>query len=457
MDYLDFDLQILPGTGRDYPVAVLRSPAGEARAIMQFPFDQLALESRLDKLQIALLRSGGKRRSVPSPEEQAVQDFGKTLFNAVFSGEIRSCYDVSDERAAREDRGLRLRLRIEDPKLATLPWEYMYDARRGEYICLSRNTPVVRYLDLPQATQSLQVKPPLRILGMIANPSDLGPLDVDREKARVEQAVADLRARDLVEVHWLEGQTWQDLQKAMRGGPWHIFHFVGHGGFDAGADEGLVALVGENGRAQYLHATQLGRLLADHRSLRLVVLNACEGARGGEDVFSGTASILVRRGIPAVLAMQYEITDGAAIEFARAFYEALGDGLPVDAAAGEARKAVSLTIANTVEWGTPVLYMRTPDGVLFDMATAVAPLKSPPVLEEQLVKPVSVKPPEPVQMTPAQTAAQPVPASIARQSVPSSQPITRLKLACRARWLWPILRRSGWAGSACCRFSHRNA
>ena len=89
MDYLDFDLQILPGTGRDYPVAVLRSPAGEARAIMQFPFDQLALESRLDKLQIALLRSGGKRRSVPSPEEQAVQDFGKVLFDALFTGEIR--------------------------------------------------------------------------------------------------------------------------------------------------------------------------------------------------------------------------------------------------------------------------------------------------------------------------------------------------------------------------------
>ena len=41
-----------------------------------------------------------------------------------------------------------------------------------------------------------------------------------------------------MEVSWLEGQTWRDLQKAMRGGPWHVFHFVGHGGFDPGADEG---------------------------------------------------------------------------------------------------------------------------------------------------------------------------------------------------------------------------
>ena len=187
-----------------------------------------------------------------------------------------------------------------------------------------------------------------------------------------------LCARGLVTVSWLEGQTWRDLQREMQGGPWHIFHFVGHGGFDDGKDEGFVCLTGEDGRAQPLGATQLGRLLADHRSLRLVLLNACEGSRGGgRDVFSSTASILVRRGVPAVLAMQYEITDGAAIEFARAFYEALSRGLSVDAAVAEARKAVSLEVANTVEWGTPVLYMRTPDGVLFDVVPGPVYVKAP--------------------------------------------------------------------------------
>ncbi|MCB0203085.1 MAG: CHAT domain-containing protein, partial [Anaerolineae bacterium] len=112
--------------------------------------------------------------------------------------------------------------------------------------------------------------------------------------------------------------------------------------------------------------TELGRLLADHWTLRLAVLNACEGARGSDhDLFSSTASILVQRGLPAVLAMQYKITDHAAVELSRAFYESLADGLPVDAAVAEARKAVSLAISNTVEWGTPVLTMRAPDGVLF--------------------------------------------------------------------------------------------
>ncbi len=167
---------------------------------------------------------------------------------------------------------------------------------------------------------------------------------------------------------WLEGQTWRDLQRAMRRGPWHIFHFIGHGGFDRATDEGLIALADDAGRSHLLRATDLGRLLDDHYPLRLVLLNSCEGARGGErDAFSGTAATLVRRGIPAVLAMQYEITDEAAVEFSRSFYEAVADGLPVDAAVSEARTAVGICLGDTLEWGTPVLYMRSPDGRVFDV------------------------------------------------------------------------------------------
>jgi CHAT domain-containing protein len=178
----------------------------------------------------------------------------------------------------------------------------------------------------------------LRILGMIASPDDLPPLNVERERQRVERAVASIQESGLVELTWLQGGTWQDLQRAMRKGPWHIFHFVGHGRFDVNQDEGVVALVGEHGETDDLTASQIGRLLADHPSLRLVMLNACEGARGGKkDIFSGTAATLVRRGIPAVVAMQYEITDRAAIEFARTFYEAVSDEMPLDAAVAEAQ------------------------------------------------------------------------------------------------------------------------
>ena len=190
--YLDFDLEIGLGQGREYPVAVLRSPAGEARETMRFPFDELQLESRLKDLQIALLRSGGKRRRILSPEEQAVQAFGGALFNALFTGEVRSRYDVSQERAAQGEVGLRIKLRIAAPELAALPWEFLYDSRQADFVCLSRNTPVVRYLECAQPVQPLAVTPPLRILGLIASPSDQEPLDVGRERQRVEDALKSL-------------------------------------------------------------------------------------------------------------------------------------------------------------------------------------------------------------------------------------------------------------------------
>jgi hypothetical protein len=332
---------------------------------MHFPFDDWELENKLLALENALLRSGGSRRGI-SPEEQTVQEFGERLFKALLIGDVKTRYEVSLSEARRQDKGLRLKLHIEPPKLALLPWEFLYDPDSGEYLCFSSSTPLVRYVDLPRPVGQLPVSPPLRILGMVVSPTDLPQLNVEYERRLVEEALKILRTKGLVELTWLEEQTWSALQEAMWGGPWHIFHFVGHGDFDRNSGEGRVAFSDETGRQVVLPARNLARLLDDHRDLRLAFLNSCEGAKGSEgDPFSGTAATLVRRGVPAVLAMQYQITDKAAIEFSRAFYHAIANNLPVDAAVAAARTAVSMY--DTLEWGTPVLYMRSPDGRLFDI------------------------------------------------------------------------------------------
>src|SRR5690606_5452943 len=109
--------------------------------------------------------------------------------------------------------------------------------------------PIIRYVELPRVIQPLAVSGPLRILGMIASPNDLPALDVERERQRVVEAVKGLQANGLVELTWLEGQTWQALQRALRRGPWHIFHFIGHGSFNRSRDEGEIALADEQGRS----------------------------------------------------------------------------------------------------------------------------------------------------------------------------------------------------------------
>jgi len=219
---------------------------------------------------------------------------------------------------------------------------------------------------------------------MIASPVDLPPLNVMREKQRINEAVRDLLEKGLIELVWMEGQTWRDLQKAMRQGPWHVFHFIGHGGFNRITDEGLIALAEENGKSNFMSATKLGRLLADEYPLRLVILNSCEGAKCSQnDTLSSTAATLVRRGISCVLAMQYAISDKAAIEFARTFYEALTDLLPIDAAVAEARKAIDQSASFTMEWGIPVLYMRSTDGILFEIAKTQKPVHARTPFETQ--------------------------------------------------------------------------
>lgn len=367
VEYLDFEIEIGHGEGRLFPVEVIRSPAGERRGRMRFPFTELELENSLLKLQNALLSGQtGTRRSAATPIEAPIEKFGGELYEALFNDDIQTCYELSRREAQIQGKGLRLKLRLTDPQLAVLPWEFLFDKSQGEFVALSSNTPIVRTIDLPRVVQPLRITPPLKVLGMVASPDDLPPLNVEREKQRVERAIEPLRERGAVEITWLETGTWQELQRMMRKGPWHVFHFVGHGRYDTNLEEGTLALVGKTGETDNLTATQMGRLLADHPSLRLVLLNACEGAKGGDhDVFSGTAATLIRRGLPAVVAMQYEITDRAAIAFAQTFYESVAEGLPLDASVAEARKAVSFSTTSTVEWGTPVLFMQSSDGVLF--------------------------------------------------------------------------------------------
>jgi len=279
--------------------------------------------------------------------------------------------DASVQQVESADAGLRIRLRLaECPELSDLPWEYLYDRDARRFLALSEWTPVVRYLDLASRIRPLPVHPPLRILVMAASPSDFEPLDVKAEWTKVRDALRDVRRSGRVEVERVRTGTMADLRRQLRRSEYHVFHFIGHGRYDPQTQDGVLALEGPDGRAQLISGADLGALLHDHRSLRLALLNSCEGARGGRtDPYAGTAQSLIYQGIPAVVAMQFEITDGAAITFAHSLYEAVADGYPLDAAMSQARNAIR-DQPNPVEWATPVLYLRAPDARVFDVSTA---------------------------------------------------------------------------------------
>ncbi|OIO88093.1 MAG: hypothetical protein AUK03_16890 [Anaerolineae bacterium CG2_30_64_16] len=383
INYLDFDL-LVERAAEGYRARVVDSPAGQASATFSLPFSDLELENLL--LRIGRPRRGLRR--VDSPEVQAARSFGERLFTAVFHDEVRASLRSSLDEAGRQDAGLRLRLRLTDaPELLSLPWEYLYNPALNRFLALSAETPLVRYLELPERIRPLAVAPPLRVLVMISAPADCPPLDVEREWMKLNQALGDLQQRGLVTVERLDKATLAALQQQLRRGEYHVFHFIGHGAFDPQTQDGVLILEDEAGRGRPVSGQDLGTILHDERTLRLAVLNACEGGRTGrDDPFAGAAQSLVQQGIPAVIAMQFEISDEAAATFAREFYAAIADGYPVDAALAEARKAI-FAQGNGLEWGTPVLYLRAPDGRIFDLAP-VAGLKPPlpPPAKEQKVE-----------------------------------------------------------------------
>lgn len=373
---VSLELDVSGADGR-YRVEARSTVGGEGVGEFVLERERHGIEQGLQRLRLALLSSAASTRRRPSRDEQAVQHLGGLLFNRLVSGDVRMLLDTTRQIAAQQSRPVRLVLRIRPPELAALPWEFLYDARRDDYLALSM--PLVRYTDILEPVRPLLVSSPLRILGMSSRPGTLDELDAAAEQAHLQRALQDLRGTGQVELTWGTGETWRDLLHALRQAPWHILHMVGHGGFDEVAGEGVFYLTGEGGGSYPLRASRLAQVLTNHSSLRLVVLNSCESAVGNSsDIFSSAAATLIRRGVPAVLAMQFEISDRAAIEFTRSFYEAVAAGRPIDAAVRDARLAVSLTRPDSLEWGTPVLYLRQSDGRIFDVAPSVTAAPGPP-------------------------------------------------------------------------------
>ena len=364
MNYRDFDL-LLERAPKGFRAQVLNSPAGQASIEFQLPFSDVELENCLLKLG----RPARTVRRIESNEMTTAKTFGGALFNAVFADDVRACLRSATDEARREKTGLRLRIRVADPELADLPWEFLYNPAVNRFLALSVHTPLVRYVDLPELIQPIAVRPPIHVLVMISSPSDYPALDVEAEWKRLQESLADLIAAGTIAIDRMDDATLGELQRRLRRSQYHIFHFIGHGEFDQNLQEGVLLLERENQHGHRVGSQYLGMLLHDHDSLRVAILNACEGARSSrQDPFAGSAQSLVQQGIPAVIAMQFEIADDVASTFAHEFYGALADGYPIDAAVTEARKAI-FAGGREIEWATPVLYLRAPDGRIFDVAT----------------------------------------------------------------------------------------
>lgn len=152
-----------------------------------------------------------------------------------------------------------------------------------------------------------------KILFLAANPSDYARLNIEQESRQIDQVLRQTPFREQFDVRYYFAAQMDDLQLYLLDYQPHIVHFSGHG-----SKFNEIILEDENKNSYPIKAETLSQLfLILKANIRCVVLNAC---------YSVPQAQAIAQHIDCVVGMPHAVEDATAINFAKAFYRALGFG-----------------------------------------------------------------------------------------------------------------------------------
>lgn len=318
---------------------------------------------------------------------------GMHLYRMLFSGEVETFFEETRKSVPAGER-LRVQLSFQEAvsHLASLPWEYLYcpdtETRKGFFLSTDADLVLSRYMPIDKGRQPLGPGvSPLRILMVVSQPTNLAPV-IAGPVIEVIEKLPD------VKVESLDTPTVENFVDKLKETKPHVLHFIGHGRFYKAERKGEIALLGPDEKSE--------RWIGDNEftdyfrqagwTPRLVFLHLCEGATVDFNAsFAGLAPPLIRANIPAVVAMQYPITNKAAIAFSKTFYRELASGAPIDHAVQSGRWRITADVPdayNTRVFGAPVLYIQSGDGVILPSVR----VEPDPGLDEKQMDPGRAKP-----------------------------------------------------------------
>jgi tetratricopeptide (TPR) repeat protein len=319
-----------------------------------------------------------RHRTGQFPEDSAsvplapnLVEFGQTLYNALFQGTIRDSWMTAQGIAQNRREGLRLRLGLKGDRLPRLPWEVLHAGVRplatGTDVVFSRYqasfAPMATVLT-PHRSPIIEQNQPLRILMVLAAPTDQEVLELEREANHLrEELMRDLGgATGDIELTILNQPGREKLTQALEQGRFHILHYAGHS--NLGVSGGDLYLVNDRtGLTEVLSGDDLAGLLVNN-GIRMAVFNSCRGVyTATADPTNATESgnlteALLKRGVPAVLAMAERIPDDVALTLSRLFYRNLKQRYPIDLSLSRARQGLLSSYgSNQLYWSLPILYL----------------------------------------------------------------------------------------------------
>lgn len=321
-------------------------------------------------------------------ESDSPLNYGKALSDALFAdSELRARFSKFRGIALAGDYLLRVRLALDadDHKLHALYWEKITDPEKPDtHLTANQNCLFSRFFSSDD-TKLLRLQRPSEVSAFvfIANPTNLAdfqpkgrrvqsrtlqPIDVASEVKRATDAFGVLRMEQIE-----SGQratldelisTLRNTSGALSDDGFSILYIVCHGAL---AEDGpRLVLEKEDGTTDMVSGIDLvNRLSALQQRPRLVVLASCQSAGGAgamcnedEGVLAALGPRLAAAGIPAVLAMQGNVSMKTIEDFMPAFFEGLQRHGMIDLALAEARDIV----LERPDWWMPVLFTRLKSG-----------------------------------------------------------------------------------------------
>ena len=394
----EFKLSVTPVGDDEYLVRTEKVAPGVPLAEQQvhWPIDQwLALSAELmndpllgvmqgKTLQGAGFGGRGLSRSGKNSGPNLVA-LGQQLHSGLFQGNLRDSWTCAQGIAQHRREVLQLRLGLKGRRLPRLPWEVLHAGDRplatGTDVVFSRYQPGT---SLFKQTRILPSGGPLKILMVIASPGDRDSLQLQREVIHLQQELENRSANPLknsphsdIQLTILEQPDREQLTQALEQGHYQVLHYAGHSNLGSRGGE-LYLVSSRTGLTETLSGDDLAGLLVNN-GIQMAVFNSCRGAYGDpSDIAEDSqernlTEALVKRGIPAVLAMAESIPDEVALTLTRLFYRNLNQGYPVDLSLSRARAGlISAYGSHQLYWALPILYQH-PD---FDGYLTGAPAQS---------------------------------------------------------------------------------
>jgi hypothetical protein len=285
---------------------------------------------------------------------------------------------------------VRIRISVtDDDRLGTLPWEFIRSperpGKRPFFLASEADVVLGRWVGDASEVEIRAADTVVRILFVMSLPDEFA---FGTERKRFHAMLDELyhlkrgkeKALDIVPPidTWQPGEVESVLRKLTTDGRQiDVVHLVAVCRND-GRNGSKLLLGREGGRDVFGSPDSvIATLIREGSTLpTLVVLHLSDYWHDDEvsEHFERLAPEFVKAGIPAVLAMQYPMTDGKDVAFLKSFYQKLTNGQSIGSAVQNARRELKTRAPQLRHFGAPVLYLQTArDGFLLDALESEGP------------------------------------------------------------------------------------